>query len=63
MSICYFRIDVQTSTSVHAEVNKIKEGKQIVDISLKKRGLSTDDIELQKPKKKRYYYKDLTFVK
>ena len=48
---------------VHSEVTKIKEGKQIVDISLRKRGVNKEDVEVQAPKKKRYYYREYHYVK
>lgn len=42
---------------------KIKEGKKIIDITLKKRGYSTDDVEKQISKRKLYYYKEVKYVK
>lgn len=47
---------------VHADVKRIQEGKQIVEISLRKRGMSREDIEVQAPKKKRYYYREIKYV-
>lgn len=45
------------------EDKKIKEGKKIIDITLKKRGYSTEDVEKQILKKKLYYYKEVKYVK
>ena len=45
------------------EDKKIKEGKKIIDITLKKRGYSTEDVEKQISKRKLYYYKEVKYVK
>lgn len=46
----------------YPEVSKIREGKQIIDISLRKRGLSSGDVEKKSCKKERYNYKNIRYV-
>lgn len=46
----------------YPEVSKIREGKQIIDVSLRKRGLSSGDVEERSCKKERYNYKNIRYV-
>ena len=61
------RVEVMNNTQEEGrrkeEDKKIKEGKKIIDITLKKRGYSTEDVEKQISKKKLYYYKEVKYVK
>lgn len=48
---------------VRRDPDRIKEGKQVVDLSLRRMGLGETDLESEVMKKKTYVYREVVYLK